>query len=107
MIVEHHLRLDQRIVPHCEGAIGLALAQCFGGFDHRQCAAATVVGDARIGTLEVVLDGDVAKHVVGQRAQQPHRIHNAGKIAAEGDHVASRLAHQRKVFVLSVVCATA
>jgi hypothetical protein len=49
VIVEQHLRLDRRIVPDGDRAIGLPLAQRLGRFDDRQRAAGAVVGDAGIG----------------------------------------------------------
>ena len=65
-VVEHHLRLDRRVVSHRERAVGLAVAQGLRRLDHRQRAADAVIGDARIRTLEAVADADVAEDVVGQ-----------------------------------------
>ena len=83
IVVEHHLRLDRRIVPDGDDAVGFAVAQRLHAFDHRQRAAAAVAGDARVAALQAVLDADVPEHVVGQRAQQPHRVHRVGEFAPE------------------------
>ncbi len=74
VIIEDHLRLDGRIVADRERAVRLARAQSFTRLDHRQRAADAVVGDTGVSALEAVADADVAKNVIGQRAQQPHRI---------------------------------
>ena len=47
------------------------------------------------------------EHVVGQRAQQPHRIDGVRQLAAERDEVAVRLGHQREVVVLVLEAAAA
>ena len=81
VVVEHHLRLDRRVVADRHRAIGLAGAQRLHRLDHRQRAADAVVGDAGVRALQAVPDADVAEHVVGQRAQQPHRVDGVGELA--------------------------
>ncbi len=70
-----------------------------------QHAARTVVGDTGVRTLQVVLDADVAQHVVGQRAQQPHRVDDVGQLAAERLQAPGRFRHEREIVVLAVVAA--
>ena len=107
MVVEHQLRLDRRIVTDRDRTIRFPLAQCLGGLDHGEGSARAVTGDAGVGAFEVVLDAYMTENVVGERAQEPHRIDRAGELAAEGLEVAVRLAHQRKVLILRIVCAAA
>ena len=83
LVVEHHLRLDRRIVADRDRAVGLAVAQRLHRLDHRQRAADAVVGDAGVRALEAVPDADVSEHVVRQRAQQPHRIDGVRELAPE------------------------
>ena len=107
MVREHQLRLDRRVVADCDYAIRLALPQCLGRLDHRQRATGAVIGDAGVGAFEVVFDADVTEDVVGQRAQEPHRIDRAAEVTAEGFEIAVRLAHQGEILVLRVVGAAA
>ena len=56
VVVQHHLRLDQRVVADRDRTVRLAHPQRFRGLDHRERAAAAVVRDAGVRTLEAVLD---------------------------------------------------
>ena len=83
VVVEHHLRLDRRVVPDRDGALALAGPQRLRRLDDRERAADAVVGDAGVRTLQAVPDADVAEHVVRQRPQQPHRVDGGAELAAE------------------------
>ena len=107
MVVEHHLRLDRRVVPDGDGAIGLAGAQRLERLDDGERSADAVIGDARVRTLEPVPDADVTEHVVGQRAQQPHRIDGVRELAPERGQLAVGRLEQREEIVLVLVIAAA
>ncbi len=107
MVVQDLLRLDRRIVARRHDTLGFAIADRLRALDHREQAAGRVVGDAAVRTLEAVADADVAKHVVRQRPQQPHRVHVARQVTPERVEVAVRLRHQREVLVVEVECAAA
>ena len=107
VVIEHHLGLDWRVVPHRDRAVGFARAERGSRLDHRLRASAAVVGDAGVGPFEHVTDSDVTQHVVGQRAQQPHRVDRIGELAAEGVEFAMRLGHQREEVVLVLVVSAA
>ena len=107
VVVQHHLRLDRCVVADGDGAIGLAVAQRLQRLDHREQAADAVVRDAGVGALQAVADADVAEHVVGQRAQQPHRVDGVEQLFAELLQPAAGLGEQRQVVVLALVVAAA
>src|SRR5215470_4426268 len=51
VVVEHHLRLDESVMANGNRTVGLALAQRLRRLDHRQRAAAAVIGDAGVRAL--------------------------------------------------------
>ena len=57
--------------------------------------------------FEAVLDADMPQHVVGQRAQQPHRVHRIGQFASEFLHAAVGPRQQREIVVLILEIAAA
>ena len=73
--VKNGFRLERRIVAHRHRAIRFARANRRCRFGHGQDPADALVGDAGVRAFEIVADADVAKHVVRQIAQQPHRVH--------------------------------
>ena len=107
MVVEHHLRLDRCLVTDRDNAIRFAGAQRLHRLDHREEPADAVIGDAGVGALQAVLDADVPEHVVGQRAQEPHRVDRVGQLAAELAEVAVGGGQERKVVVLVLEIAAA
>ena len=107
MVVEHHLRLDRRVVSNGDRTVGLAVAQRLRGLDHRQRSPDAVVGDAGIRALEPVADADVSEHIVRQRAQQPHGVDGVGQLAAEARQLVASFGQQREIVVLALVAAAA
>jgi hypothetical protein len=100
VVVQHHLRLDRRVVRGHHRARALAGAQCRGRFGQRQQPADAVVRDAGVRPLQAVADADMAEHVVRQRAQQPQRVDRGRQLLAEGRQFALGRGDQRQVVVL-------
>jgi hypothetical protein len=100
MVMKQRLRLERRVVPDGDGAIGLVAGDGGGRFGHGHDATNALVRDAGVGSLEPVPDADMTTDIVRQNLQQPHGVHCIAEFLSKARHVVAGRAEQGKEIII-------